>query len=565
MWNVNITYDDANNFLTDKTLFSAAIESVIAYLNTFIAGSTTINLTVKVSQTPTGRFGGSGNWVFDHTTAGLDYYAPTVAKELSTGTTLNGTTPDLTLWVDPTTGYFKSLSFDAGAYTAPHTVPVNQTDGQTVLLHEIMHGLGINTTRDLTTGQFNADARTIWDFYFQQNGSQQLLAVPAFATHGLAPVQVSTDTQQENFAHLGNFGGLDQGYVDDLMNGLHFFFGHRYYMSQVDLMILQGLGYKVTIPDTMPLSYYELQGKGLVTPALSASVPTTSLTSNLLHLSGTAAAGDMTSVLEHNTLLGTTTADATGHWSIDVMIDPSLSTSSLVLRDGSHAVDSGAVTVGRNTDAGNHLFGSAQYSTLVGGSHDDLFTAGPRGATIEGGAGFDTVEYHEAFAANTVQKQGDGFIVKDASGTDTLTGIERLHFTDGWVALDVGGDGIAGEAYRLYQAAFNRKPDAAGLGYWISAMDRGMSLLDVATQFVASSEFKALYGDAPGNADILGRYYENVLHRAADPAGFQYWLDVLDRHVASAADLLASFSQSQENQAALIGVIGNGISYTPFV
>jgi hypothetical protein len=221
--------------------------------------------------------------------------------------------------------------------------------------------------------------------------------------------------------------------------------------------------------------------------------------------------------------------------------------------------------VGRNTDAGNHLFGSAQYSTLVGGSHDDLFTAGPRGATIEGGAGFDTVEYHEAFAANTVQKQGDGFIVKDASGTDTLTGIERLHFTDGWVALDVGGDGIAGEAYRLYQAAFNRKPDAAGLGYWIGVMDRGMSLVDVATQFVASSEFKALYGDAPGNADILGRYYENVLHRAADPAGFQYWLDVLDRHVASAADLLASFSQSQENQAALVGVIGNGISYTPFV
>jgi hypothetical protein len=32
----------------------------------------------------------------------------------------------------------------------------------------------------------------------------------------------------------------------------------------------------------------------------------------------------------------------------------------------------------------------------------------------------------------------------------------------------------------------------------------------------------------------------------------------------SLADLLAGFSESSENQAALIGTIGAGIAYTPF-
>jgi hypothetical protein len=564
MWTVNITYDDANNFLNDKSLLSAAIESVIAYLNSFIAGTTTINLKVEVSQTATGRFAGGGAWAYDHTADGLNYIAPQVMKELAAGTNLNGATPDLVIYVDPTSSYFKSLSFDAGAYTAPHTVPANQTDGQTVLLHEIMHGLGLTANRNYVTGQFLSDSRTTWDSFIQQTGSRQLLNVPAFATQGLAPVQVSTDTEQENYSHLGNHAGLDQGYVDDLMNGLYFITGHRYYMSQIDLMILAGVGYKVTIPDTMALSYYDLLGHGQVKPTLSASSLANAASSNVLHLSGTAAAGAMTSVLEHRTLLATTTADATGHWSMEVITDPSLSTSSLVVRDGSHAVDSAAVMVTRNTDVGNHLFGSAQYSKLVGTSHADLFTAGPRGAAMDGGGGLDTVEYSAARAANTIQKQGDGYVVKDATGADTLTGIERIRFSDGMVALDVGSDGIAGQAYRLYQAAFNRIPDSAGLGYWIGVMDRGASLLDVANEFVGSTEFKALYGAQPGNADILGRYYHNVLHRDADTAGFQYWLDVLDRHVTSAAEVLASFSQSQENQAALVGVIGNGISYTPF-
>jgi hypothetical protein len=41
MWNVAIKYDDPQNFLADKTLFSGAVQSVVGYLNTFIHGSWT--------------------------------------------------------------------------------------------------------------------------------------------------------------------------------------------------------------------------------------------------------------------------------------------------------------------------------------------------------------------------------------------------------------------------------------------------------------------------------------------------------------------------------------------
>ena len=55
-----------------------------------------------------------------------------------------------------------------------------------------------------------------------------------------------------------------------------------------------------------------------------------------------------------------------------------------------------------------------------------------------------------------------------------------------------------------------------------------------------------------------------MLGRAAESGGYNYWLGILDSGQASVAGVLASFSESPENQAAVIGVIGNGILYTPY-
>jgi hypothetical protein len=162
-----------------------------------------------------------------------------------------------------------------------------------------------------------------------------------------------------------------------------------------------------------------------------------------------------------------------------------------------------------------------------------------------------------------VTKTATGFTVVDKTGiegSDTLVNVERILFADATMALDISGK--AGQAYRIYQAAFDRTPDAGGLGYWIEAMDKGLPLADVAASFVGSAEFVALYGAAPSNVDLVNRYYQNVLHRTPDAAGAAFWISTLDKGVLTAAQVLEQFSESPENQAALIGVIGNGFVYS---
>lgn len=144
----------------------------------------------------------------------------------------------------------------------------------------------------------------------------------------------------------------------------------------------------------------------------------------------------------------------------------------------------------------------------------------------------------------------------------TLQGIERLAFADQAVALDI--DGVAGEAYRIYRAAFDRTPDAPGLGFWIGRMDANVTLDRLAESFVASQEFLDLYGAAPTNADMVTRLYENILQRAPEQAGYDYWLNVLDTHRGTVAQVLAAFSESGENHDGTAALIANGILFTPY-
>lgn len=209
------------------------------------------------------------------------------------------------------------------------------------------------------------------------------------------------------------------------------------------------------------------------------------------------------------------------------------------------------------------LSGGGSQLSANGGNGNDRIVLNSHSHQVDGGAGVDTVQVSALRASVTIDHTASGYQLRYADGSsDTLQNVERLMFGDGTLALDLGGN--AGQTYRLYQAAFNRTPDQAGLGYWIAALDRGASLRDVATYFVRSTEFQSLYGAAPSNRDFLNGLYHNVLHRDGDAGGFAWWLDKLDTHAASFTDLLLSFSESPENQAALAPAISGGIPYTPW-
>lgn len=213
--------------------------------------------------------------------------------------------------------------------------------------------------------------------------------------------------------------------------------------------------------------------------------------------------------------------------------------------------------------AGGTLYGMAGNDIINGGMGADALDGGAGDDQLIGGAGLDTAVYHAARARYSVTKTDAGWTVVDSSGingTDQLTQVERLRFSDTMFALDTNGD--AAQVFRIYQAAFNRAPDPGGLGFWIKFMDEGVPLNVVAAGFMAAPEFKAMYGANPSHEEFVNKLYMNVLHRPGEAAGVQFWLDVLADPRSAPAAVLAAFAESPENQAALVGVISHGFAYT---
>lgn len=216
---------------------------------------------------------------------------------------------------------------------------------------------------------------------------------------------------------------------------------------------------------------------------------------------------------------------------------------------------------GNSYGGGIYRFGTVALSAGTAG--DDYLTGAASGARLDGGAGLDTVVYGERRNAYTIKASGDAIKVEKASsvGADTLSGVERILFKDGAVGLDIAGAG--GQAYRLYQAAFNRVPDEGGLGYWIAQMDNGMSVRDVAYNFFNSNEFQ-IKNWMLDDVKFVTQLYWNVLHRLPEQPGVDYWVGALGQGLPR-HEVLAFFSEGPENQAAVLKVVGNGFAYTPYV
>jgi serralysin len=196
---------------------------------------------------------------------------------------------------------------------------------------------------------------------------------------------------------------------------------------------------------------------------------------------------------------------------------------------------------------------------LIGNSYNNALRGYAGNDRIDGDAGTDTVYLPGTSTQTTVTRNGSTMTISGPDGTDTLLNVERLRFDDKIIAFDTGG--TAGQAYRLYQAAFNRTPDASGLAYQINTLDNGWGLAAIAQNFINSPEFVKTYGSL-SNTQFVTQLYANVLHRAPDAGGLAYHVGTLDSGQLNRAQVLVGFSESPENQAALIGVISNGMSYS---
>ena len=77
---------------------------------------------------------------------------------------------------------------------------------------------------------------------------------------------------------------------------------------------------------------------------------------------------------------------------------------------------------------------------------------------------------------------------------------------------------------KLYVAFFGRAPDQAGLNYWVT--NSGLSLEGITQSFFDQQETKDKYGNVE-NAAFITAIYQNVLNRAPDETGLNYWVNEL--------------------------------------
>ena len=122
--------------------------------------------------------------------------------------------------------------------------------------------------------------------------------------------------------------------------------------------------------------------------------------------------------------------------------------------------------------------------------------------------------------------------------------ITRAQMVKSLVGSDEFGVRI-GTIARLYFSAFERFPDVGGLAYWSQVYSSNVPLASIAQAFAQSAEFQARYG-ALNERGYMTQLYQNVLGRAPDQAGLDYWTGQLESFSLSRGQVLEAFSQSPE-------------------
>lgn len=231
--------------------------------------------------------------------------------------------------------------------------------------------------------------------------------------------------------------------------------------------------------------------------------------------------------------------------------------------EGQAALDNVGIASGSLIE---NVIGSGEDDAITGNGLDNRIEGGKGNDILHGGAGHDVAVMAAPRADYDVVRDGVRWKVVHRAGTDgvdVLDGIERLQFSDLWLALDI--QGAPTDAARLIGALFGKAyllPQYEGIG--IGLLESGLSVAQVAQLAVASPLFVQLAGSA-GNADFVRQVYRNVVGQLP-PAGEQaYYQGLLDRGEMTQAQLALAAATHPLNDAqiGLTGLADTGIAYIP--
>jgi hypothetical protein len=249
--------------------------------------------------------------------------------------------------------------------------------------------------------------------------------------------------------------------------------------------------------------------------------------------------------------------------------------------DHVQGLSTGDMIVG--TSAGENISGMAGDDVIdalggddivAGDDGNDAITGGEGSNAIDGGHGFDVALYNGRRVSFALTKTVSGFTLTDntgAAGTDTLQNIERIKFSDGGIALDVGATQSAGETALLLGAVlpgrlvFDTSKQAL-LGGVIDLFDQGYSLQTLSGAVMRLPIWDVLTGKAtPSNADIATYLLTNVNGTAPDATTLANAVTSLniETDFASQGNFLWHLAESSANQThvGLVGLVSTGLEY----
>jgi Ca2+-binding RTX toxin-like protein len=187
---------------------------------------------------------------------------------------------------------------------------------------------------------------------------------------------------------------------------------------------------------------------------------------------------------------------------------------------------------------------------------NDTIKGQPGTDFFDGGLGIDTVVYNGPQERYSITKSGNRYVVSEPTGsddTDYLSNIERIQFSNGKVALDLGGN--AGQAARLIGALLGPSfiKDKALAGVVLGLIDQDYSIESIANLGLNTSFYLALAGSTK-HEDFVNHVFRNVVGRPPEVNEQKTYVDMLYAGTSQAA--LAVMAAGTEFTASQIGLTG---------
>lgn len=186
----------------------------------------------------------------------------------------------------------------------------------------------------------------------------------------------------------------------------------------------------------------------------------------------------------------------------------------------------------------------------------------PGDEVINGTDGIDRVIYTYGYSDVDILVKNGKIYITSADGTDEISKVERIEFSDVSLAFDLDAQGNASKAAKILGAVFGKEAvknaEYAGIG---------LALLDSAEHTYESlTGFALNAAGARSSKDVVNILYTNLVGRAPEQNVASQYVELLDTAAYSWGELGVYSANLQLNtdNIDLVGLAATGLEFLPF-